>query len=166
MIDPEDPFVVDRARIYATLNGLMRHDIQDCTTLDLDHTADLLSRLVALDELSTEPVGAMLDRLIHECNMRQLTAQFMKRRYERSVALGAGPEFTAAMIAAHTEGAEDLDLALVDLHQKENGGSRMAAIRAVAQSLEGHRLTADAEAVERKVEALKKKYMRSKKPKR
>lgn len=164
-IDPDRPFVMDRARIYATLNGLMRHDIQDCTTVDLNHTADLLARLVALDELSTEPVGAMLDRLIHEFNMRQVFSQFMKQRYERAVSRGAVQEFTEAMVAAHTQGADGLDIALVRLYQKEHGGSEEAAIRAVATRLKRHQLEADPEAVEREFARLKKKLQRSEKKK-
>lgn len=164
-IDPDSPFVMDRARIYATLNGLMRHDIQDCTTLDLDHTAELLARLVALDELSTVPVGAMLDRMIHEFNKQQLLSQFLKGRYQRSVAAGAAKEFTDAMIEAHTEGGAGLDISLVKLYQKEHGGSEEAAMRAVARSLAGHELAADPNAVDRRFDALKKKIQRSKKTK-
>lgn len=164
-IDPENPFVMDRARIYVTLNGLMRHDIQDCTTQDLDHTADLLARLVALDELSTEPVGRMLDRLIHQCNIQHKLAVFLKLRSQRSASAGAAQEFTDAMVAAHTEGGEGLDIALVRLHQKEQRCSEQASIRAVAQHLAGHEMTADPEAVERRYEALKKKIQRSKKKK-
>lgn len=164
-IDPENPFVMDRARIYATLNGLRRHDIQDCTTVDLNHTADLLARLVALDELSTEPVGAMLDRLIHEFNMSQVISQFMKQRHAHAVSRGAAQEFTEAMVAAHTEGGEGLDIALVRLHQKEQGCTEHASIRAVAQLLARGEMDADPEAVERRYEALKKKINRSKKHK-
>lgn len=164
-IDPENPFVMDRARVYVTLNGLMRHDIQDCTTQDLDHTADLLARLVALDELSTEPVGSMLDRLIHQSNMQRQLAEFMKRRYQHAVTAGAGQEFTDAMVAAHTEGGEGLEIALVRLHQKEQVCSEQASIRAIAQHLAGPEMTTNPDAVERKFEALKKKIQRSKKKK-
>lgn len=164
-IDPASPFVVERARIYATLNGLMRHDIQDCTTKDLDHTAALLARLVALDELSTEPVGAMLDRLIHHYNAQQHLAAFLRRRQQRSASSGASKEFNDAMVAAYSEGGKGLDVALVRLHHKENGGSEQASIRAVAESMAAFHGVSDPEQIERKFEALKKKVQRSEKKK-
>lgn len=165
-IDPARPFVIDRARIYATLNGLMRRDIQDCTTKDLDHAADLLARLVALDELSTEPVGEMLDRLINHYNVQQHLSAFLKHRHQRSASAGAAKEFNDAMVAAYSEEGKGLDVALVRLHHKEHGGSEQAAIRAVAQSLAEFRGVSDPEEIERGFEALKKKVQRAGKKKR
>lgn len=46
-------------------------------------------------------------------------------------------------VAAHTEGSEGLDIALVRLHQKEQGCSEQASIRAVAQHLAGHETATD-----------------------
>lgn len=164
-IDLENPFLMDPERIYATMNALRRHDIQDCTTKDLDHTAELLERLVVLHELCAEPVGTMLDRLIALRNGERMLKEFMKRHYERSVSLGAAQEFTAALVAARTEGGKDLDIALVQLEKKWQGCSEQTAIRAVAQHLVSHEMTTDPEAVERKYEAFKKKIQRSKKKK-